>query len=165
MLKKVLVTGLVVAGLTTSAMASTDFIVRAGGGSTSISGGNSSGTADIQAGWEFNNAVNGSGAYGAFLFGYSVGKVDNKKLDHMQVQYNFGYTFKQNYTPYVLFGLGTTSDVYASGSYYFGGGFKYSITKHIGAEVEYKKIKSLDNTDTTTEPDASNVSGYVSYTF
>ena len=164
MLKKTLMTGLVIAGLTTSAIATTDFTLRAGGGSTSIDGGNSSGTADIQAGFEFNNAINGNGVYGAMLFGYSIGKVDGKKLDHMQIQYNFGYTFKQNYTPYILFGLGTDNDVYGSGSYYFGGGFKYSITKNIGAEVEYKKIKSLSSTD-DTEPDASNVSGYLSYTF
>jgi hypothetical protein len=161
MLKKALII-LVIIGIYTNAIA-TEFTLRLGGGNTSISGGNSTGTADIQAGFEFNNAVNKSGVYGAFLFGYSVGKIDNKKLDHMQVQYNFGYTFKQKYTPYILFGLGTNSDVYLNGSYYFGAGFKYDIVKHFATEIEYKSIKSFSSN--ITEPNASNVSGYLSYTF
>jgi len=158
-MKKLLLSTLISGMFVTSAIA-TDFGIRVGGGSTTIDGGKSATTSDIQFAITPSNL---NKLYTSFQFGYTIGKIDNKKLDSGNIQYNFGYIFKTKYTPYIFIGLGTTNDIYTSGSYYYGAGFKYNIYSKFGAEIEYKKISSLS--EIQKEADSSNLSAYLSYGF
>ena len=159
-MKKLLVNTIISSMLVTSAMA-TNLAIKIGAGSTNIDGGDSATTTDIQL--AFNYSTISPKLYTSFLFGYTMGKINDKKLDSGNIQYNFGYIIKKKYTPYIFFGLNTANDIYIDGSYYYGAGFKYNIYKKFGVEIEYKQFKSASDVD--NEPDSSNVSAYLSYGF
>jgi len=159
-MKKLLLNALITGMFTTSAMA-TNFAIKVGSGSTSIDGGDSATTTDVQL--AINYTTISPKLYTSILFGYSIGKIDDKTLDSAQFQYNFGYVIKEKYTPYIFFGLSSANDIYLDGSYYYGAGFKYNFYNKFGAEIEYKKIQSASAVE--DEADSSNVSAYLSYGF
>ena len=160
-MKKLVLVGLL--GLSSSLFAAgeIDYYLKAGASNYSVDGGDSTVASSVRLGMDINKK--NSSIYMNMEFGATTGEIDGLKLDSMVIQYNIGY--KTNKTAvYGLFGINSENDIYLEGSYFYGLGMKYSVTKNLGLEAEYSIITSASSTS-TTEPDSSQVGVFISYNF